>query len=222
LIVEIFDEEEKSLSTRYEGILRALSSGRTRLSEIASFLYSNKIIEKQDISSIKPYIKTLIEIGLIKRIPEYFGKRFYYFVHSPMADLFYYLDEKYNFSEKDINKKYIIEKIPIHVEHFFRELLSKLFELRLFVINKPDLEIDIVLCDFSKLKLVGEVKWKRYVSRSEINVIEKKLKKFKGCKKVLIVPKKNVLEKIPSDIDVWDIEKILKMIQNKSTKHLNI
>jgi AAA+ ATPase superfamily predicted ATPase len=55
LIGEIFDEEEKSLSTRYEAILRALSSGRTTLSEIASFLYSNKIIEKQDISSIKPY-----------------------------------------------------------------------------------------------------------------------------------------------------------------------
>ena len=36
LVGEIFAEEEKELSERYEGIIRALSSGKTTLSEITS------------------------------------------------------------------------------------------------------------------------------------------------------------------------------------------
>ena len=50
LVGEIFNEEEKELSTRYEGILRALGSGKRTLSEIVSSLYAYKLIDKQDIS----------------------------------------------------------------------------------------------------------------------------------------------------------------------------
>ncbi len=40
-----------------------------------------------------------------------------------MIDL-YYSDEKYNFSEVDLSRKYFSEKIPLHVEMFFRDLFS--------------------------------------------------------------------------------------------------
>ena len=214
LVGEIFAEEEKELSERYEGIIRALSSGKTTLSEITSSLYSNKLIPRQDVSSVKPYLNTLLEMGLVKRIPEYFGKRYYYFVSSPVIDLYYYLDEKYNFSERDLDEKYITEKIPMHVEDFIRELLGKIFGMRTFIINKPNMEVEIALARFKKLKIVGEVKWKRRVSKAEIKEIEEKLEKFKGCRKILVVPSKDVVEKKPERVEVWDIGMILKEIKN--------
>jgi hypothetical protein len=213
LIGEIFSEEEKELSERYEGILRGLSSGKITLSEIVSLLYSYKLIDKQDVSSIKPYVKTLIEIGLVKRIPEYFGRRYYYFVSSPIVDLYYYLDEKYNFSEKDIDEKYIVEKFPLHVEDFLRELLSKIFGMRIFLINKPTMEIDIVLADFKRLRVVGEVKWKNNVTKNEVKKIEEKLKPFKQCKRILVVPERICLEKEPEEVEVWDVKRILREIK---------
>jgi len=214
LVGEIFAEEEKELSERYEGIIRALSSGKTTLSEITSSLYSNKLIPKQDVSAVKPYLNTLLEIGLVKRIPEYFGKRYYYFVSSPVIDLYYYLDEKYNFSERDLEEKYITEKIPMHVEDFIRELLGKIFGMRTFIINKPNMEVEIALARFKKLKIVGEVKWKKKVSKSEIKKIEEKLEKFKGCRKILVVPSEDAVEKEPEGVEVWDVGKILKEIKN--------
>ena len=218
LIGEIFEEEERDLSSRYEGIIRALSSGRSTLSDVVSFLYSYRLIDKQDISSIKPYVRSLIDIGLVKRYPEYLGKRYYYFITSPMMDLYYYLDEKYNFSEVDLNRKYFIEKIPFHVEDFFRNLLSKIFEMRVFMINKPDLQIDLVFGDFKKLKIIGEVKWKKNIYRKEIKILEEKLGRFKECRKLLVVPSIDYLEYIPEDIEVWDVNRILQEVK----KNINI
>ncbi len=83
LVGETFEEEERILSARYEGILRALNSGRSTSSEVASMLYFNRIIEKQDVASIKPYVKSLIEMGLVRRVPELHGKRYNYFI-SPL------------------------------------------------------------------------------------------------------------------------------------------
>jgi len=79
-----------------------------------------------------------------------------------MIDLYYYLDEKYNFSEVDFSRKYFNEKIPIHVEMFFRDLFSKLFNMQAFTINKPSLQLDLCFGDFNKLEVVGEVKWGIY------------------------------------------------------------
>jgi len=220
LVGEIFSEEDKELSARYEGILRALSTGKGTLSEVASMLHSYNLIEKQDIASIKPYVNTLIELSLVKRIPEYFRKRFYYFISSPMIDLYYYLDEKYNFSEADISDRCMIEKIPLHVEDFFRSLFSKLFRMRTFIINKPEMEVDIVLVEFKKLKVVAEIKWKNNVSRSEIKRAEEKLKKFKDCKKILIVPEISVVEKEPKEIEIWDVKRILEEIKRIQASRL--
>ena len=213
LVGEIFTEEEKELSKRYEGILRALSSGRATLSEISTYLYSNKLIDRQEVSSIKPYMKTLIDIGTVERIPEYGGKRYYYFIHSPMIDLYYYLDEKYNFSESELEKKYFTEKFPLHVEQFFRGLISKVFGMRPFMIRKPNLEIDLAFVDYKKLRVVGEVKWKERIEGREIRKIEEKLSRYKGCRKILVVQSRDCLDSEPRDIEVWDVEGIVEMLK---------
>ena len=213
LVGEVFGEEEKELSARYEGILRALSSGKTTLSEVTGFLYSNKLIEKQDTSAVKPYLKILSEIGMVKRIPEYFGKRYYYYVSSPMVDLYYYLDEKYNFSEREISRRYFTEKLPMHVEDFFRELLSKMFDLRVYTINKPNLQIDIALADHKRLKVVCEVKWRDRVRRAEVGEIERKLSRFKDCRKIMIVKSRDSVEREPDGIEVWDTDTVMEQLK---------
>jgi len=85
--------------------------------------------------------------------------------------------------------------------------------MRTFIINKPEMEVDIVLVEFKKLKVVAEIKWKNNVSRSEIKRAEEKLKKFKDCKKILIVPEISVVEKEPKEIEIWDVKRILEEIK---------
>ena len=103
-------------------------------------------------------------------------------------------------------------KVPFHIEQFFRNLLSKVFGLTYQKIEERDFDVDIALFEFKKIKLVGEVKWKNFVSRNEVKKIENNLHKFK-CKRVLIVPDKAIVEREPEEIEIWDIEDILKLIQ---------
>jgi len=215
LIGEIFTEEDRKFVERYEGILRAVASGKQTLTEISSFLYKRKIIEAQNPMLIKPYLNTLVNLGLIKRYEEYRKKGFRYFVSSPLIDIYFYLDEKYNFSEENLDKKYLLERIPFYVEDFFRNLFSKIFNQRIFIINEPNLEIDIVLGDFRKIKLVGEVKWKEKVNRKEIFEIENKLNTFKDARKILIVPEKSCLETFPSSLEVFDVNDIISLVKEK-------
>ncbi|MCD6464361.1 ATP-binding protein [Candidatus Woesearchaeota archaeon] len=209
LIGEIFSEEEKELSNRYEAIIRALSLGKNSLSEIVSYLYSYKLIDKQDTGAIKQYVKNLIDMGLITRVKDYFKNRYYYFIASPVIELYYYLDEKYNFSEIDVDRKYFKEKLGRHVESFFRELLVELFNKTPVIINKPNLEVDIALTDFKKLSLVAEVKWKNRINSKELRKLEEKLNMFK-CQKVLIVPDKSLIRRDLKNIQVWDVSDVIK------------
>ena len=46
LIGEIFSEEKRTLSAIYEGILRAVASGKENSGEISSYLFSRKLLKK--------------------------------------------------------------------------------------------------------------------------------------------------------------------------------
>ncbi|RLE97591.1 MAG: hypothetical protein DRJ63_08970 [Thermoprotei archaeon] len=219
LVGEIFIEEERELSERYEGILRAVASGKQTISEITNYLYARKLISRQSPSLVKSYVKNLLSIGLLKRYKEYKREKYYYFVDSPIVDLYFYLDEKYNFSETKLSREYFLEKIPFYVEDFFRNLFAKLTEYRIFVMRKPELEVDAILGKFQQAKVVIEVKWRKGLSRSEVVKIEEKLSKFKGVKKVLIVPDKSEVEYTPAKIEVMDINDILEEILKYYSGH---
>lgn len=216
LVGEIFSEEDKELSVVYEGILKAVADGKRNSGEITNYLYSLKIIHAQNPSLVHPYLSNLHNLGLLEKI-KVFGKNKYFYYHSsPVADLYYYMAEKYGFSERDMPESQISrilnEKIPHHVEQFFRNLLSKALGLNIEIISEKDYEIDIVLTDFKKIKLVGEVKWKKKIAKNEIEHIEKILGKF-PCKRVLIVPDKKAAEKAPHGVEVWDIKTLLDKIK---------
>jgi len=216
LVGEIFSEEERELTAIYEGILKAVADGKRISGEIAKYLYSLRLIPFQSPSWVHPYLKTLCDLGLLKKIKVFNGKKYYYYNASPVVDLFYYLDAKYGFSERDVSvqqiEKITLEKLPFHVEQFFRDLLSKIFGLWSEIISTPMYEIDIALTDFRKLKVIAEVKWKEKVDKKYIRKLEETFSNF-NCRKILIVPNKRALEKEPEDIEVWDVRRILTEIK---------
>ena len=196
LIGEIFDEEKRRLSEVYKGILSAVSSGKTVSTKISSFLYSRKLIPKDNPGLIQRYLDVLVKIGLLEKIPVWHKKTFVYKVSSPLLDLHFYLKEKYAYTEYDANlswiRKVVEEKIPMHVEDFFSKLLSKKYGLRNIKIFEP--EVDIALFKFKKPNIIAEVKWKKKLTKSDLEKCSKTFSYFPKTKKFLILPKKKKLK----------------------------
>jgi len=88
-----------------------------------------------------------------------------------------------------------------------------MFGLRRSIINLPNLEIDITLMEFQKPKVIGEVKWRKEVDKEELREIEEKLGRFKDVKRILVVPEKEILPYEPKNIEVWDVERILRVLK---------
>ena len=214
LIGEIFNEEEKELTNIYEGILKAVSFGKRTSTEITSYLFSRSIISKDSSSILPKYLGALVSMGILEKLKVIEKNRFYYFHQSPVLDLHYYLDTKYSYVDVDTPSRYVREaigyKMPFHVEQFFRNLLAKHFGMQCGIINTKDVEIDIALLEFKKLGVVGEVKWKKHIDSKEISAIESKLGMF-DCRKLLIIPTRDVLAREPKGIEVFDVKDILKL-----------
>ena len=221
LIGEVFREEERSLKKSYAAILTAVANGKRRSGEISSHLYSLKIIPRDDPSIIQGHLRTLVNIGLLERL-KILNKRFDEYQHlSPITDLYFYLDSKYGFSEIDIPegmvRKAFRKLLPLHVEQFFRNLLAKLYDMIPAKILEKDYDVDIVLLDYRRIKLVGEVKWKEYIERRELAKTELVLSKFATAKKIIVVPDSSALPYTPEKVEVWDPQITLEKV-----KHLTV
>lgn len=194
LIGEIFAEEERELTNIYENIMKSVADGKKHQYRNSQCFVFKKLISKNNPGVLQKYLNLLTEMGILEKIVV-FGKRkkFRYFHGSPLIDLHYYLESKYFYTEVETPKKFIKkvieEKIPRHVEQFFRNLLAKIYGMEHKIIEEKDLEIDIALFEFKKLKIIGEVKWKDFISKKEIKKIEEKMNRF-SAKKILIVPEK--------------------------------
>lgn len=213
---EIFTEEERSLGVVYEGILRNIADGKRVSGEISKQLYSQRIIPAQNPSLIHPYLNILRELGILEKIKIYGMKKYYYYHLSPVMDLYYYLDTKYGFSDRTVPRKQLIKvlnmKRPIHIEQFMGNLLAKIFSLYRERIIGRDYEVDIALTDFKKLRVVAEVKWKEDIDERELRRVEEILGRFR-CRRILIVPNKEILGRNIEDIEIWDANTILTNIK---------
>jgi len=216
LMGEIFREEERELRRTYFSILSAVGSGKWKSTEISTELFSRGIIPKDDPSVIQSYLKTLINIGILKKV-NILNKKYDLIIHSsPILDLYFYLDGHYGFSEIEIpleeTRKIVEGRMPIHVEDFFRELFSKIFGLKAGKIVERDHEIDIVLHTFKKTKFIGEVKWRKNIGIREIQRLNEIYSRY-DYEKFLIIPgSKTVRGKISRDIEIYDINKLRELI----------
>ena len=206
LIGEIFTEEERELSGVYEGILRAISIGKVGSGEISSYLFSKKLIKKDDPSIIQQYLNNLISFGIIRRIGVLNKKRFIYKPVSPLTRIYHYTDEKYNLSERRVNEKeflMIIDEImPRIIEDNVREFLAEKYSLRESIIEAKDFEVDGCLMRFKKPEVALEVKWGE-IRQEEIKKSEERLKRINAKKRILFVQDK---KNIKSSLDVFDVD----------------
>jgi|Deesub1362B_J571_1020462.scaffolds.fasta_scaffold00956_3 hypothetical protein len=216
LVGEVFSEEERELTNIYEGIMKAIANGKNISTEISTLLFSRGLLSKDNPGVLQKYLEMLTTMGILEKIRVQNRRRFRYYHLSPLIDLHYYLEEKYAYTELETGEEFIKKavdvKIPFHVEQFLRNLLAKLYGLRHERIEEKDLEVDISLFEFKKLRLVAEVKWKSFVDKAELRKVEEKLERFE-CKKILIVPDRRDLE--GREIEILDIGDIFRLLNQR-------
>lgn len=215
IIGEIFSEEQRQISSVYEGIMRAVAAQKNVSTEISSYLFSKKIIPKDNPGYIQKYLGILVKIGILEKV-EVWGKAKFVYRHcSPLFDLHFYLEEKYGYGENNLPtpfiRKVVEERIPHHAERFFENLLAQEYGLKKVAIEQP--EIDIALVEFKKVKLIAEVKWKKQIDAKDLAAWENKLSLFKEARKLLIVPERKLLKSVPAQVEVIDVENLLKMVK---------
>jgi hypothetical protein len=120
--------------------------------------------------------------------------------------MFYYLDEKYGFGERDTSKKelekLLNEILPKIIEDSIRELIGQIFGMNLFYYQTQDLELDGLYTKFKKPSIALEVKWKANIKDEDLRKAEINLKKINVRKRILFVPNKNGLSS--DEIDIMD------------------
>ncbi len=169
---EVFLEEERTLSEVYEGIIRSLALGRWKLKEIADLLYSRGLIDIPDPSRIRPYFKNMMSMDLVRRIPLFHKQGYRYTIRSPIMELGYLLDERYNFFEKDMSKKRIQvvtdDNIPEHIERYCGDIFAELYDGEHEYHYSSEFDIDFIITQNNDVLAVGEVKWTDNVSKKDV------------------------------------------------------
>ncbi len=211
LVGEVFVEEDRTMSAVYEGLLRAIANGKAVSTEMSSYLFSRGLIKKDDSSMIQQYLNNLVEFGLIKKLQVHNRNKFIYRILSPLCWAFYYADEKYNISEKQLNVlelERIVEQLMPHImEDQLREFIASEKGLTETVVQTTDSEIDGLLLRFKKPEIAMEVKWKEKIDKKDIADAEKNLEKVTAKEKWLVVPdKKKVKQKTKLKVvDIFDL-----------------
>ncbi len=214
LVGEIFVEEDRHLTEIYEGIIRAVSVGKQTSGKISSYLFSRKLIRKDDPSLIQQYLKNLVDFGILYRIPVWSKNRMVYKHVSPVMRMFFYMDEKYGIGERDTTneeiKRYVSEIMPRVIEDSLREILSEIWGMKIYMYEQDEFEIDAIYARFKKPEIATEIKWKTNVDRNDVRKAEKNMEKIRAMRKILIVPEKNDLRS--RTLEIMDIHDILRMI----------
>ncbi|MBS3789924.1 MAG: ATP-binding protein [Candidatus Thermoplasmatota archaeon] len=208
LVGEIFQEENRQLSNKYEGVLRAIATGNTSSGSIADYLFSNRLIDKNDPSLVQQYLANMVEFGVLKKTEIYNKRKKRYSHSSHLIHLYYYADEHYNISERhplmEEMDRIVDDVMPHLVEDQIREHLAKKNGLTEGIIEKPEHDVDVCLLRFQKPQIIGEVKWKDEISQSDVQRAEEVLTQYEVDKRFLFVPDE---EKVESDeLEINDIE----------------
>ncbi len=171
LLGEVFLEEERKLSSVYEGIIRSLAVGKWKMKEISDLLYSRRLISGPEPSNIRPYFKNMMSMDLVKRIPLHHKKGYKYMIKSPIMELAYLLDEKVNFFEEDVPEKRvkdIIEDVkPEHIEQFCGEYFAECYGGKFEYFYSSDFDIDFIITYNGEVLASGAVKWSENVSKKD-------------------------------------------------------
>jgi len=203
LIGEIFDEEGRELSQRYEAILRAVAAGCKRPSEVASHISGilRTPLKSQD---VKKYLRNLVEMGILRRIKILGRDAHFYFMESPIIDMYYYLDLKTGFSEVnvpvDVLVSHIERKLPLYYEMFIVDLLADAYGCEVVKSFHP--EVDGILIRGKEAVAAVEVKMGT-VSKADVKRFIEKTRDISDRRIVIArnkISEKNVECLTPSEL----------------------
>ncbi len=204
LVGEIFNEEDRTLSMIYSGIISAIAVGNTNSGKISSYLFSRKLIQKDDPSIIQAHMSNLVEIGILRKLKVFNKNRYSYRIASPLARLFYYASEKLGLSERNVPDKQIDEVIklliPRIVEDNVREFLAGKYGLNETIIEEKDYDVDGYLLHHKRSEIALEVKWTAKLDK--IETIREKLISVGSRRHILFLQDKGDLQ--VSGIELMD------------------
>ncbi len=196
LIGEIFTEEERVNTMVYNGIMSAVATGNVSSGRISSYLFSRKLIQKDDPSIVQQYLLNLLKFGLMRRVAIFNKKKFVYKIQSPLVRLYFYAQEKLGLSERQVSERELVDLVttvmPRIVEDNVRELISSTEGLVETIIEDSDFEVDGYLIKHDKPHIALEVKWRNRVR--ELHTIESNLRRIPAESHILFVSDKEVLQ----------------------------
>ena len=214
LVGEIFTEEERELTKKYESILSLVGSGVWNTKELTSILYSRKIIPEPSPTHLIQYLKNLEEMELLDSIKIYKSKKRYYRLTSPLMNIYYYLDSRYNISDRAISLEEIKPKlqklINFEIQNFIADLFSELYEGRKEYLVSQDREVDFIITLRNKPEIIGEVKWKK-LEQEDINKFKRNSEGLSG-KKILFCKNSEIKDK---EIEIIEPKNLVSNIQAK-------
>ncbi len=185
LVGEIFLEEERELTERYEAVLRALADGFSTPSLVANYV-SNVLGGRFKSQDVKKYLSNLLEMGVVERRRVYGKKRYIYGIESPLLDLFYFLDVRLGFYEVDLPRNLVVskalERLPFYYEKLVVDLLAQILGARAEKALRP--ELDGVLVRGNRVVAVVEVKFGD-AKREDVYRFLAKTERFR-CKKMFV------------------------------------
>jgi len=210
LIGEIFSEEERELTQKYQVIMRLIGSGVWNTRDLANDLYNNKVFDTPDVNHLGPYLKNLQEMELLETIKIYKTKnKHYYRLKSPIMNVYHYLDSRYDISNRNCSLNEIeptLQKlINFEIQNFVADFFAEKYDGRKEYYLSSSKEVDFIITKRNKPIIVGEVKWKT-ITKEDIERFKESVKDF-YCRKVLIC-KKGIKD---NQIETIDAEGLLRL-----------
>lgn len=219
LVGEIFTEEEREFTKKYEAIIELIGSGIWNTKELTSLLYSRKLIPDPSPTHLAQYLKNLEEMELVESIKLHKSKRKYYRLRSPLMNIYYYLESRYNISERTTSLEEIrptLQKaIHLEIQNFIGEVFSNLYEGRKEYFISNDREIDFIITIRNKPAIVGEVKWKE-LDKKDISKFKNNSDNLYG-KKVLFCKGSKFID---HEVEIITPEKLLSSLREKRKMHV--
>lgn len=226
LIGEAFNEDDREMSMTYGSILSLLGSGHTDYKEIGQILHSRGIVPSPSSSSVLPYIKIMVDMGLLERIPRFRNKKFVYDIPSFPIKAYYYLESRYGLNKAGFSISEIGPALShihdIAIEGFISDLFEEVLDGQKEYLKDRNREVDVLITKRAKPILAGEIKWGK-VSSGDVTRFLDKVSDL-DCRKVFVAKHKfqdNRVEVIgPDDLLNMALEKQrMKMERSEESRY---
>lgn len=212
LIGEIFSEEERELTKKYEAIISLIGSGMWNTKELTSILFSRKLIPDPSPTHLIQYLKNLEEMELVESIKLHHTKGRYYRLISPIMNMYYYLESRYDISRRTISfseVKPTLEKLfHLEIQNFIADMFAEIYEGRKEYFVSPEKEVDFIITKRNKPEVIGEVKWKK-INKEDIIKFRKNSERFHS--KLVLVCKGGEAQE--NDIEILHPTSILAKVR---------